>query len=132
MAKAKLIKELLAKTENKVGMMAEITDAIAKSGANIIAINAFGIDSNAIFRIVTTDNAKAIAAIKAKNIAVSEREAVSVALENRVGAASNMSAALKGANIDIGYIYGSTCDCGAASTIIFNCSDNRKAVEVLS
>ncbi len=58
MAKAGIIKELLVKTENKAGMMAEVTEAIAKSGANITALNAFGIDKKAIFRIVTDDKTK--------------------------------------------------------------------------
>ena len=131
MAKASIIKELLVKTENRVGMMAEVMGAIASSGVNITALNAFGIDKNAIFRIVTSDNAKAINAIKAKNLEASERDAVCVALENKPGMAGELGQKLKNANIDIKYIYGSTCDCGGPSTIIINCSDNKKAVEVL-
>jgi hypothetical protein len=132
MAKASLVKELMVKTANTVGMMAEVSNAIAKSGANITALNAFGIDKNAIFRIVTSDNAKAISAIKEKNIGVSERDVVSVELANKPGIAAEMGEKLKGANIDITYIYGSTCGGDCSCTIIFNCSDNKKAVEVLS
>ena len=132
MAKASMIKELLVKTENKVGMMAEAMETIAKSGANITALNAFGIDKNAIFRIVTSDNAKAIGGIKAKNFEVSERDVVSVELENKPGMAAELGEKLTGADIDIKYIYGSTCGGGCACTIIFNCNDNKKAVEVLS
>lgn len=132
MAKAGIIKELLVKAENKVGMMAEITEAIAKSGANITALNAFGVDKQAIFRIMTDDNTKAIGGIKAKNFEVSERDVVAVELENKVGAASDMAKKLEDASIDIAYIYGSTCSGGCACTLIFNCNDNKKAVEVLS
>ena len=132
MAKVSLVKELMVKTENKVGMMEEVSEAIAESGVNITALNAFGIDKNAIFRIITSDNAKAIDAIKAKNLQVSEKEVVSVAREDKPGAAGDMGKKLKAAGIDIRYIYGSTCGGGSASTIIFNCSDNKKAVEVLS
>lgn len=131
MAKASIIKELLVKTENKIGMMTEVAEAIAKSGANITAINAFGTGDDAIFRIVTSDNAKAINAIKAKDLEVSERDAVCVALENKPGTAAGIGKKIKDANIDIKYIYGSTCDCGGPSRIIFNSSDNKKAVQVL-
>lgn len=131
MAKAGIIKELLVKTENKVGMLAEVMGAIASSGANITAINAYGVGKEAIFRIVTTDNKKAISAIKAKNFEVSEIDAVSVELENKPGTAAKMGEKLKKANIDIAYIYGSTCDYGCPSTVIFSCSDNKKAFEVL-
>ena len=132
MAKASIIRELLVKTENKVGMMAEVTEAIAQSGVNVTAVNAFGVGKDAIFRMVTSDNMKAINAIKAKKFEALEKDAVSLELENKVGTASRMAKKLKDANIDISYISGSTCDCGKPSTIIFNSNDNKKAVEVLN
>ena len=133
MAKANIIKELLVKTKNRVGMMAEVAETIANSGVNITALNAFSVDrDNAIFRIVTSDNAKAIAAIKAKKFDVSERNVVSVELENKPGTAADVGQKLKKANIDINYIYGSTCDCGGPSTVIFDSSDNKKVVDVLN
>lgn len=132
MARASVIKELMVKTQNKVGMLAEVTSAIASSGVNIIALNAFGIEKDAIFRIITSDSAKAKNAIKTENFEVSERDAVSVELENKPGAAADMGRKLKEANIDISYIYGSTCDCGGPSIIIFNCNNNKGAVEILN
>jgi len=132
MARAKIVKELLVKTGNKVGMLAAVTETIAKSGANITALNAFGVDKDAIFRIITSDNAKAINAIKAKKFEVSEKDVASVELANKAGEAAQLGNKLKAANIDVIYIYGSTCDCGGPSIIIFNCSDNKKAVEILN
>ena len=131
MAKASIVKELLVKTANEVGMMAEVAGAIASSGANITALNAFGAGKDAIFRIITSDNAKAIDGIKAKGLEVSERDVVAVGLENKVGAAEEIAKKFKDANIDINYIYGSTCNCGSPSTIIFNCNNNNKAIEIL-
>jgi len=131
MAKASLVKELVVKTENKVGMLEAVTEAISKSGINITALHAFGVDKDAIFRLTTSDNAKAMSAIKAKNFEVSERDAVAVDLQNDPGAAAQMGKKLKDANIDVKYIYGSTCGCGSSCTIIFNSSDNKKALELL-
>ena len=128
MAKASIVKEILVKTANKVGMMAAVADDISNSGVNITALNAFGVDKDAVFRIITSDNSKAIGALKAKNIEVSERDAVLAELENKPGTAADMGRKLKEANIDITYIYGSTCGCGTPSAIIFNCSDNKKAL----
>ncbi|MDD5680325.1 MAG: hypothetical protein PHI59_03695 [Candidatus Omnitrophica bacterium] len=134
MAKASLIKELIAKTPNKVGMMAEVAETISKSGANITAINAFGIDDGAIFRIVTSDNAKAIGGLKAKGFEVSEKDSVKIELENKVGTAAGMAKKIKTAGIDIKYIYGTACGCKSdcSCILIFNCSDNKKAVEILN
>lgn len=134
MAKASPVKELTVKTLNKVGMMAEVTDAISKSGINITALNAFGVDINAIFRIITSDNAKAIKELKAKQFEVSEKDAVKVELADEVGAAAKIGSKLRAAGIDIKYIYGTVCGCGSecSCAIIFNSSDNKKAVEVLN
>ena len=82
MARASIVKELLVKTENKVGMLAEVAVAIANSGVNIKALNAFAINNEAIFRIVTSDNMKAVKEIKAKNLEALEKDVVAVELEN--------------------------------------------------
>ena len=39
---------------------------------------------------------------------------------------------LKAANIDVTYIYGSTCDCTCECQLISNTNDNAKAAKVLS
>jgi hypothetical protein len=134
MAKASLVKELIVKTPNQVGMMAKVAEAISKSGSNITAISAFGLDDSAIFRIVTSDNAKAVKAIKDKGLEVSEKDAVKLELENKIGAAAAMANKLKDAKIDIKYIYGTACGCGPGCqcSLIFNCSDNKKAAAVLN
>jgi len=113
-------------------MMAEVTEAIARSGVNVTALNAFAINNEAIFRIVTSDNIKALNAIKAKNFEALEKDAVAVELENKVGMASDMAKRLKEAKVDLTYVYGSTADFGMSSMIVFNSNDNKKAVEVLN
>lgn len=134
MAKATIVKELIVKTPNKVGMMAEVAGAVAKSGANITAVNAFGLEKDAMFRIVTSNNAAVINALKSKNIEASEKDAVRLELADEVGAAAALGLRLKEANIDIKYVYGTVCGCGSKCPciIVFNTSDNKKAIETLN
>lgn len=132
MAKATIIKELLVKTPNKVGMLAEVSGVIAKSGANITALNAFGVDADAIFRIVTSNNASAIKELKAKKIEASEKDAVKLDLENKSGKAAEMAEKLKAASIDIKYIYATACACDCPCSLILNTSDNKKTVDILN
>ncbi len=132
MAKAYLIKELMVKAPNKIGMLAEVAAAISKSGANITGINAFGVDDNAIFRFVTSDNKKAMNELKAKKFEVFEKDAVRVELENKVGMGAGMAKKIKDADIDIKYIYATACNCECSCSLVFNCSDNRKVVEILN
>ncbi|MBN1871788.1 MAG: hypothetical protein JW800_04355 [Candidatus Omnitrophica bacterium] len=132
MSKAKIVKELVVKTANKLGMMEEVTSAIYKVGVNITALHAFGVDKEAVFRIVTEDNAKAMEGIKSRKLEVSERDVVAVELENKKGMAALMGKKIKDAGIDIKYIYGSTCGCSGSCTMIFNCTDNKRAATVLN
>ena len=132
MAKATIVKELIVKTPNRVCMLAEVAGIITKSGANISALNAFGIDSDAIFRIVTSDNAAAIKELKAKRIEASEKDAVRVELENSSGKAAEMAEKMKAASIDIKYIYATACNCDCPCGLVLNTSDNKKTVEILN
>ena len=132
MAKAKIVKEMVVKAANKLGMMEEVTSAISDADVNITAIHAFCVDKEAIFRIVTENNAAAIEAIRGKKLEVSERDVVAVELENNKGTAAIMGRKVREGGLDIKYIYGSTCGCSGACTLIFNCTDNKKAAQVLS
>lgn len=136
MARAAIVKELLIKTPDKIGMLAEVAGIIAKSGANITAINAFGVEKDAIFRIITSDNASAIKEFKAKKYNVSEKEVVKLELENKPGMARVIGKKIKAADIDIKYIYATAClcecGCGCECALIFNTSNNKKAVNVLN
>lgn len=129
MAQAKRIKEIQAVTPNKAGMLAEVAGAIADAGVNIVALSASGMGKNAKFLIVTENNQKAIAALKAKNFDVKEGEAVSVSLGNKVGAAKELAEKLAKAGIDLDYCYGSTGD-GSESLLIFSTKDIEKAIGV--
>ena len=131
MAKASMVKELIVKTENKLGMLEAVTETIAKSGVNITALHAFGVDKDAVFRMTTTDNAKAMGVMKSNKFDAQERDVVAVDLDNNPGTAAEMGKKLKEANIDVKYIYGSTCGSSGACTIIFNSSDNKKAIQIL-
>ena len=131
MAKASVVKQLLVITEDKIGMLQEVSAAVSNAGANIEAMCAYGMEGKAYFMIVTSDNAKVSAALKGKG-QVKEEDVVIVELVNKVGAAFGISEKLKKAGIDLKYIYGTTCvSCGCACRVVFSSDDNAKAVKVL-
>jgi len=132
MAQAKLVKELIVKTQNEVGMMEQVASAISDAGVNITALHAFSVDKEAIFRITTADSTKAREALEGKGFEVSERDVVSCKLEDKVGSAADMAKKIKDAGIDIVYIYGSTSGEGTGSNILFHSSDDNKAVAAIS
>ncbi|MFB0526067.1 MAG: ACT domain-containing protein [bacterium] len=130
MAKATKVNHLLVETPDEVGMMAKVCSAIADEGVNIRAICAYSQEGKGQFMLLTDDNSRAERALKSAGFAVSQEEAVSVELENEIGAAKRMAKKLADAGLNLKYCYGSTGD-GKMALMVFNSDDNEKAVRTL-
>lgn len=131
MAKVNPGKQLLAITENRVGMLAEVSSAVSEANVNILAISAYVIEAKAYFRVITDNNQKAKEALEAKGYQLSEQEVVMMELPNRVGVLKEAADKIKAAGIDLQYIYGTTCSGGCDCLLIFTSDNNARALEVL-
>ncbi len=95
MENVKMLKEIKIIAKNKIGLLSEITEEIAKLGVNIEDICAFAAGGDAIFYIITENNEKIKNTLKEKGFFVEEREIVSLSLENRPGALSEIAKKFK-------------------------------------
>jgi len=129
MTKCSKEKELIITTEDKPGMLLEVSSVISIHGANINAISAYGMEGKAVFAILTSDNQKAKSAAKLKGWKVEDSEVVVVELSNKVGALKEIADKLKAKNVNLKYCYGTTCTCSpdCASRIVLK-SDNNDAI----
>lgn len=127
MGKAGKVKEIIATTPNKAGMLAEVTGALAGAGVNILALCAYSMQGQAKFMMLTSDNGKAASALKGKKIAVEEAEVVSVTLGNKVGAMKELAEKIAKAGVDIEYCYGSTGN-GSDALIVLSAKEINKLV----
>ncbi len=128
MARASNVKEIIATMPNKIGMLAEVTDAITSAGVNILAICAYAMEGQAKFMMLTSDNGKAMNALKMRKISAEEVDAISVSLSNKVGAAKELADRIAKAGIDISYCYGSTGN-GSEALLVLATKDINKALE---
>lgn len=128
MAKASKIREIVATTPNKAGVLAEVTRVISNAGVNIIAISAHAMGDKAKFMIVTNDNQKALKALKDNKLSALESDAISVSLSNKIGAAKEIADKLARAGVDLDYCYGSTGS-GPDALFVFSTKDINKALE---
>lgn len=122
--------ELLIHTENKVGVLDEITSLIAESGANIENICAYTMGAKADFFLLTDDNAKVKKVLAGRGYTIEEREVIVVGLWNRPGALSHAAKLFKEKGINLQTVYGTSSPKGERTTIIFCADDNQKASEV--
>jgi len=124
-------KEIIFTGENKIGELEEIAGIIKDNRVNIRAISAWAINGKAVFRLITSDNAKTKELLLAKGT-VEEREVVIVEMPDEVGQLQLLASKLKGNGLDLDYIYGTTYEPGKTAIIIFSANDNEKALGIIS
>jgi hypothetical protein len=133
MANAKLVKELFVQTKDKPGLLSEITSTIANLGVNILAICAYAVSGKAIFRILTSNNPKVKSILAKQGFKVEEKEVVTIMLEDRVGQAGNLASKLKAGKANLNSLYGTTCGCvGAQSLIVMGSANNKKVITAIN
>ncbi len=133
MAQPRIVGQLIIATEDKPGMLADVTQVIAQEKVNIEALCCYSMEGKAFFYFITRDNAKVKKAISQKGWQVKEDEVVVVDLENKAGSVNKVAAKLKDQGINLLYCYGST---GEHDTFpchfVFKAEDNKAAVAALS
>ena len=127
---ANLSKELVITTENKVGILANMSKILADHGINIEGVAGYAAENNqAKIMIVAEDTLRAKEALqKAGYTNMKENEVVVVELENKPGALKSITAKMADAKIDIRYMYGTACPSGCPARIILATNNNEKAV----
>jgi len=131
MAKAKKAKQLSFALSNRVGLLSQLSSALADAKINMQAICAYGMGKQAYFMVVTDKNAKAKKALGKLKKNIAEEEVVSVEMPNRAGALQKIAQKISDAGIDIIYMYG-TAGTGKASICVFKTVDDKKAVKAIN
>lgn len=131
MAKAKKSKQLSFTMPNRVGLLSEVSTAIAKVKVNIIAACAYEMEDKAYFMMITSSNAKAKKAIAPLGVEVREEDVISVDLPNKVGELQKVAKKIADAGININYMYGTTST-GKSSILVFKTADDTRAIKLIN
>lgn len=122
--------ELEVITPNEPGILGRILGTLANSGVNLKALSAYAGKDKGVFSILTTNNKKAEKCLKALGYEIKTNQVVTVLIDDRIGAGSEIGALLGNAVIDIVYCYGSSAGMGKA-LLVFKTSDNKKTFDTL-
>ncbi|MDD4954950.1 MAG: ACT domain-containing protein [Candidatus Omnitrophica bacterium] len=123
--------ELILTCDNKVGQLDALTSLLKEKNINLRGISAYAYESKAVFRLITSDNAKAKEAIK-KLGSLEAKEVIIVEMQDEVGQLNAIAKKLKDANIDLTHIYGTTSKPHDSAIIVFASNDNNKALAVVA
>jgi hypothetical protein len=131
MAKARKVREISFTVPNRVGMLSEVTGAIAGAKVNIAAICAYAMENNAYFMLTTDSNAKVKKVLAPLGGGIEEKEVVEVEMQNKPRELQKVAKRLADAGIDIEYMYG-TAGAGKTAICIFKTVEDKKAMKVIN
>jgi len=131
MGKARTLKQLSFTMPNRVGLLSEITTAIAGAKVNINSMCASEKEDTAYFMLTTDSNTKTKKALAGLGVEITEEDVVAVEMPNRAGELQKVAKKIADAGININYMYGTT-GVGKSATCIFKTADNKKVVKVIN
>jgi hypothetical protein len=131
MAKAIKVKQLLFSLPNNVGLLMEITEALAKAKINVEAICAYAWEElDASFMMVTDNNTKAKKVLSKMGAKVELEDVLALEVPNKVGELNKATKKIAFDGIDIYYLYGSPAK--GKMTLIFKTENDKKALKALA
>ena len=128
---AYLQKELVIETEDRVGLLAEISRLLSGMGINIITLVLQVKNSSAVFHLITNSQLYARDALRDGGFQVEQREVVVLELPNRPGELCRITAALARKQIEIFELYTTVAQGSPEEMVVLTCSHNSKAVLML-
>ncbi len=131
MANATKTRLLSFSTEDKPGLLAQVTQSMANAKVNITALCAYRWDSTAYVDMTVDDPPRARRELAKMGFKVEAEDVLTVEVANKAGELDKVTSALAAAGINISYMYGSASS-GRTSTAIFSTSDNKAALKALS
>ncbi len=122
--------ELHVITPNEPGIFGRVLGTLANAGINLRAYCVSSKKDRGHFLLVTSDNKKAEAALRALGYRIKVTNVVTVEVTDRIGVGAEIGALLGSAVIDIKYSYGSSVS-GGRTLLVFKTSNNKKALKTL-
>ncbi|MBU0532352.1 ACT domain-containing protein [Candidatus Micrarchaeota archaeon] len=100
------MKEILVISDNDVGALAAVAEALGSVGVNIEAISAYGLDGKAVFRIITTDVTTALKVLsKLPDVKIQEGNTIIYKMINRPGELGKITRKLANRGINLESLY---------------------------
>jgi len=131
MAKAKKVKNLSFTLPNKVGLLCDISSALANAKIGINAVYAYDTEDRACFMLAVDRPARALKVLAGMGAEIKEEDMVAVEIPHRVGELMKVTKKLADAGINIALTYGTT-GTGKVGTCFFKTADNKKAIRVIN
>jgi hypothetical protein len=117
---------------NKPGVLAVVTNALAKAKVNVSALTLMDSVEHGVLRLVTDNAVGARKVLGTSHDEWAESDVLVMELDNNPGAFSDIVSILADAHINISYAYCTGGACGGKTTAVFKVADIKKAKKLLA
>ncbi len=131
MASIELRNELLFKAPTRVGLLADVAEALAAAGVDVVAIGAYDKGGNGEFLLLTSNNRIAAEALEPLGGEVDMVPVVVADVANEPGTLSEISRRIADAGLNVSQIYATTTDAPMAK-IVLTTDDEPKVEDLLA
>ena len=128
---ARLGKQLIVKTPNKVGTLAAVSNTMAAEGINILCLGAVEQGNEGHFWIVTDNNTTGAERLKSKGYTVQEKDVVLVEIGSEAGTLAPVAKVIGDCPINVHNCFFTTPKGSGNVLIVLTTENNPKAVQVI-
>ncbi len=127
-----LVNQIAVFLENRGGRLKELATVLASAKIDLLTLSIADTQDFGIVRLITTDNARAVAVLKKAGFTVTETELIGVEINDVPGALARVLKFLSDGDIDIEYMYSYARTEGHNAIILFKVQEVGRALEILS
>jgi hypothetical protein len=117
-AKVELRNEILYKAPTRVGLLADVTEALRDAGVNILAIGAYDKGDMGEFLMITSDNKKAFEALEKLGGEMDMSSVVVAEVPNRPGELAVIARRLADNGINVGQVHATSVEAPTVMIVI--------------
>lgn len=126
-----LVNQIAVFLENRAGRLLSLSKALSDAKIDLVSLNIADTSDFGIVRMITSDNQKAIGALKEAGFVVKENELIGIEVDDVPGGLTRVLEGLAGSDIDIEYLYSYAKSNSSKATILVKTADLDKANKIL-
>jgi hypothetical protein len=128
---AQLQHEIVLRTDDRVGVLAEICGLLSEMGISLLSIAVVADVGTANIHLVTNSQSYARDALREAGFRIEERDVVVIELPHRPGFLCRVVEALARKDVSVLTLQATVPEDAATGVVVFTCSDNARAVQML-
>lgn len=131
MIDARLQQEIVLRSEDRVGVLAEIASVLSEMGINLLSVRLRSNEDEAVVHLLTNSQSYACDAFREAGFDISQRDVVMLTVPHHPGFLRRATEGLARKDISIDDLHMSVPEEGKVGVVVLTCSNNAHAIQIL-